>query len=205
MFTSDEFEAVTRYSPVSPYSLKQLYSRYVLHFLSHVRRYLMGNNVRLYPNILVPQSAGPARIQPKEELMMQTVMESCPFRGAMSFVVGGALGAFLGLFSSSVAPHQTGDRIMTTRETLLDMRSTITSHAKNFAIIGLMFAGSECVIESYRGKSDLNNAVYSGLVTGGALGLRAGPMGAVWGGCGFAAFSVAIDYFMHHSSFFNPK
>ena len=26
--------------------------------------------------------------------MMQTVMESCPFRGAMSFVVGGALGAF---------------------------------------------------------------------------------------------------------------
>lgn len=37
---------------------------------------------------------------------MQRVFESCPFRATMSFVVGGALGAFLGLFSSSIAPHQ---------------------------------------------------------------------------------------------------
>lgn len=132
-------------------------------------------------------------------------MESCPFRAGMSFVVGGALGAFLGLFSSSIAPHQTGDRIMTTRETLIDMRNTIGTHAKNFAVIGLMFAGTECLVESYRGKSDMKNAVYSGFITGGALGFRAGPMGAVWGGCGFAAFSVAIDYFMHTSTLFNPK
>ncbi len=87
--------------------------------------------------------------QPKEELFMQGVMESCAFRGCMSFVVGGALGAFLGLFSSSVAPHHT-DKVMTTRETLMDMKGTIVGHAKNFAVIGLMFAGTECVIESYR-------------------------------------------------------
>ena len=67
------------------------------------------------------------------------------------------------------------------------------------------FASTECVIESYRGKSDMKNAVYSGFATGGLLGFRAGPMGAVWGGCGFAAFSVAIDYFMHHSSLMNPQ
>jgi import inner membrane translocase subunit TIM22 len=129
--------------------------------LESVSKYLIGNNVRPYPNIFVPQSGGPARVQPKEELFMQNVMESCPFRAGMSFVVGGALGAFLGLFSSSVAPHQT-EKMMTTRETLIDMRNTISSHAKNFAFIGLMFAGTECVIESYRGKSDLKNAVYSG-------------------------------------------
>ncbi len=118
--------------------------------LEAVSRYLIGNaGARPYPNILVPQSAGPARVQPREELAMQRVMESCPFRGAMSFVVGGALGAFLGLFSSSVAPHHT-DKVMTARETLLDMRNTITSHAKNFAVIGLMFAGTECIVESYR-------------------------------------------------------
>ena len=75
----------------------------------------------------------------------------------------------------------------------------------NFAVIGLMFAGTECLVESYRGKSDMKNAVYSGFITGGVLGMRAGPMAAVWGGCGFAAFSVAIDYFMHESSMFNPK
>ena len=177
-FTADEFEAVSKY--------------------------LMGNNVRPYPNIFVPQSAGSARIQPKEEVFMQTLMESCPFRAGMSFVVGGALGGFIGLFSSSMAPHHV-EKAMTTRETLIDMRNTIAGHAKNFAVIGLLFAGTECVIESYRGKSDMKNAVYSGLVTGGALGLRAGPMPAIWGGLGFAAFSVAIDYFMHNSSLMNPK
>ena len=57
-----------------------------------VSKYLMGSQIRPYPNILVPQSAGPARIQPREELMMQTLMESCPFRGVMSFVIGGAMG-----------------------------------------------------------------------------------------------------------------
>ena len=119
-------------------------------------------------------------------------------------MVGGAFGAFIGLFSSSVAPQNT-DKIMTTRETLIDMKTTIVSHSKNFAVIGLMFAGTECLVESYRGKSDLRNSVYSGFITGGLLGLRAGPTAAMYGGCGFAAFSVAIDYFMHSSSFFNPK
>jgi hypothetical protein len=55
----------------------------------------------------------------------------------MSFVVGGALGGFLGLFSSSIAPHQTIVP-MTTRETLMDMKTTIMSSAKSFAVIGLM-------------------------------------------------------------------
>jgi import inner membrane translocase subunit TIM22 len=172
--------------------------------LEAVSGYLVGNMVRPYPSIFVPQSGGPARIQPKEELFMQNVMESCVFKGCLSFVVGGALGGFLGLFSSSMAPQHTAT-VMTTKETLVDMKRTIVSSGKNFAVIGLMFAGTECIIEGYRGKSDYKNAVYSGFATGGMLGMRAGPIGAVWGGCGFAAFSLAIDYFMHESSFMNPK
>jgi len=168
-----------------------------------VMNYLVGNSVRLYPSIHVPQSAGPARVQPKEEIYMTTVAESCPFRAGMSFVVGGALGGFIGLFNSSIAPHHTTVQ-MSTRETLRDMRVTIVSSAKQFATIGFMFAGVECCIESYRAKSDWKNSVYAGGVTGGLLGFRAGLKAAGYGAAGFAAFSYAIDYFMHTSSLFNP-
>merc|ERR1719452_405041 len=135
-----------------------------------VSKYLMGNSVRLYPSIIVPQSAGPARIQEKPELMMQSLIESCPFKSCMSFVVGGALGGFMGLFSSSIAPHHQTVQL-STRETLTDMK----------------------------------NAVYSGAVVGGFLGLRAGVKAAGMGAAGFAAFSAAIDYFMHTSTLFNPQ
>ena len=106
-----------------------------------ITKYLMGSRGLMSGDIFVPQSAGPARVQDKTELMMQKVTESCAFKSCMSFVVGGALGAFMGLFSSSIAPHQTHQ--MTTRETLRDMGSTIYSNAKGFAFIGFVFAGEE--------------------------------------------------------------
>ena len=84
-----------------------------------VSKYLVGSFVRPFPNgkALIPQTNGLAREQPIEEKRMQAVMESCPFKGVMSFVVGGALGAFLGLFSSSIAPHHTTTPHGTTRHT----------------------------------------------------------------------------------------
>ena len=111
---------------------------------------------------------------------------------------------------------------MSTRETLMDMRRTIVSNAKGFAFIGFVFAGigglvnktifiihsfigTECLIETYRAKADINNAVYSGALTGGVLGLRAGVRAAGFGAAGFASFSAAIDYFMHNSSFMQPQ
>lgn len=67
-----------------------------------------------------------------------------------------------------------------------------------------------------RGKSDWKNGTYAGGVTGGLIGLRgvkwlwfiylekivklcfvAGVKAGVIGAAGFAAFSTAIDYYMH--------
>ena len=97
--------------------------------------------VRLYPTIHIPQSAGPVRPLNSQELLMGRVTESCVFKSVMSFVVGGALGGFMGLFQSSIAPHHTGPVQMSTRETLMDMKNTIVSNAKGFAFIGFVFAG----------------------------------------------------------------
>lgn len=43
-----------------------------------VSKYLVGISVRPYANILVPQSAGPARVQAREELYMQVIKFNLP-------------------------------------------------------------------------------------------------------------------------------
>lgn len=77
-----------------------------------------------------------------------------------------------------------------------DMGTRSYSTAKNFGLVGLMFAGIECGIEGYRAKNDMVNGAAAGCLTGGILARSGGPT-AVAGGCAaFAAFSTAIDVWL---------
>ena len=160
---------------------------------------------RARENIIIPRTVGPVQIKTNEEKTMDAVLESCFFKAGMSCVLGYGLGGAIGLFSASVNPaiqSEPGlahiERTQTAKEIFNDMRKTTHSYGKNFATIGLVFAGIECIIESQRGVSDWKNGTYAGGVTGGLIGLRAGVRAGIIGAAGFAAFSTVIDYYMRH-------
>ena len=65
------------------------------------------------------------------------------------YVSGFGLGAAFGLFTAGVDPMSTmSTETPTTKMVLREMKARSLSYGKNFAMIGAMFAGTECVIES---------------------------------------------------------
>ncbi|KAJ7387185.1 Mitochondrial import inner membrane translocase subunit Tim22 [Desmophyllum pertusum] len=148
----------------------------------------------------VPSVGLPNVIRTPQELMVERVMENCAFKSVLAGVVGYGLGTVFGLFTagmdSSMPNPMTGVADQSAKAILKDMKSRAVSYGKNFGVVGLMFSGTECLVESFRGKSDWKNGTLSGGITGGLIGLRAGGKAAVMGALGFAAFSTAIDYYL---------
>lgn len=110
------------------------------------------------------------------------------------------MGGVFGLFTASIDPLSTvtGTDTVTTKAVVKEMYARAVSHGKNFAVIGGLFAGTECALETVRGKSDLFNSTLTGALVGGSIGLRAGLQAGFAGAAGFAAFSTLIDYYFRH-------
>ncbi|GFR97150.1 mitochondrial import inner membrane translocase subunit Tim22 [Elysia marginata] len=135
----------------------------------------------------------------REEIFIKGIFDSCAFKSGASCVVGFALGGVFGLFTAGVDPMSTiSPETPSTKMVLREMKNRSLSYGKNFALVGAMFAGTECLVESYRGKTELINGTMSGAIVGGILGVRAGLKAGVFGAAGFALFSTAIDYYMRH-------
>ncbi|XP_069801185.1 mitochondrial import inner membrane translocase subunit Tim22 [Dendropsophus ebraccatus] len=168
---------------------------------SLILEHLVGEKRR--PKDVIPGGLGgiPTPIKSEEQKMMERVMESCGFKAALACVGGFVLGGAFGVFTAGIDTNVGFDpkdpyRTPTAKEVLKDMGQRGMSYAKNFAIVGAMFSCTECLVESYRGKSDWKNSVISGCITGGAIGFRAGLKAGVIGCGGFAAFSAVIDYYL---------
>lgn len=99
---------------------------------------------------MIPVTLAGQTIKSREEVMIETAMESCAFKATLSGAAGFALGAALGLFSASVGPEATmmDPQQQTVKQVLREMKGKSLSYAKNFGLLGLMFAGIECFIES---------------------------------------------------------
>ena len=134
--------------------------------------------------------------------------ESCIGKGIMSFVMGGGLGVAGGIIIGSYSalgppvpvPGQPPPETLPWRQELKEAarktRLKCKAWGKSFAYITMLFSGTECVVEKIRGQHDLGNGVTAGCATGAFLGRSGGVQGMCFGCAGFAAFSIAIDYFM---------
>ncbi|KIK09257.1 hypothetical protein K443DRAFT_671749 [Laccaria amethystina LaAM-08-1] len=130
------------------------------------------------------------------------VMESCATKTVLAGGAGFGIGAFFSLMSASFAYEdpllraQSQAGMNTTQkagQVFREMGRGMWTSGKGFGKVGALFAGIECVIESYRAKNDIYNSVTSGFIAGGVLARNSGPKAAVGGGLAFAAFSAVID------------
>ncbi|KAJ3256842.1 Mitochondrial import inner membrane translocase subunit tim22 [Boothiomyces macroporosus] len=157
--------------------------------------------------------------QDQEEMMQlkamkfaqQELMNSCPAKTLIGAAMGFAMGGLFGLFMSS-ADNALDDKFLrlSVREqtaiTFKEMGAKAMSSAKSFGVLTAIFVSSECAIETIRGKDDQYNQLLSGCFTGAFLSrtgksllILAGVQAMGIGCVGFAAFSAAIETYMHRT------
>lgn len=137
---------------------------------------------------------------------MLSAMESCVVKAGISGVLGGGMGLLFGLFFNSMEnPFAADPRVMelSTRDQIKyswrQMKVKSTGMAKNFAAVGILYSGIECVVEKKRGKHDIYNVLTAGCMTGGLLAAKGGATATLAGCAGFMAFSYAIEKWMESS------
>ncbi|KAL6200401.1 hypothetical protein ACLB2K_030183 [Fragaria x ananassa] len=141
----------------------------------------------------------PIRMPTPEEIRGQDMMNNCAVKTVISGVMGGGLGLMMGLFLGALDNPVMQDQMTGRKQfvyTAKQMGSRAWGSAKAFAVMGVLFSASECVVEKARAKHDTTNTVVAGCFTGGAMSAKAGPKAACVGCAGFAAFSLLIEKFL---------
>ncbi|KAJ7668676.1 mitochondrial import inner membrane translocase subunit TIM22 [Mycena polygramma] len=159
----------------------------------------------LVPAGFTPEDVENVRQTKKMEMFMSDAMASCPAKTVMAGGAGFGLGAIFTLMTASMSYEdpllrQHAGTAQRARDILRDTGKSMYTSGKSFGKIGAIYASIECVIESYRAKTDIYNSVASGFLTGGVLARASGPKAALGGGLAFAAFSAAIDLFLRRET-----
>ena len=157
-----------------------------------------------YPQPWTRSNATPADLPPNFDWLS----ESCGSKAAIGVIGGGVMGLLMGVFMGALTDMTPPVTIIEGKEVPQaplkeQMRTTLRATAdksmywcRQFAFITGVFGGSECLVEKYRGKHDVWNAVVSGCITGAAMQAKQGPQASAIGCGGFAAFSLVIDSIM---------
>ncbi|CAI5741806.1 unnamed protein product [Hyaloperonospora brassicae] len=127
--------------------------------------------------------------------------ESCWKRSVVACVAGATMGVGLGTFLGTFegAHGELVGRNM--REQLYNGFSKSIKAGYEFALVGSIFAGVECVIERHRATHDIVNPILAGGVSGGMLGAWAARTSGTKllvrntakGAAGFAVMAVVFE------------
>jgi len=169
--------------------------------------YAVDNLTRQRLPYFLPWKIGPSPQEPPPDFSFIT--NSCAGKAIIGTIGGGMMGLLMGVFLGAMSDATPVHTLLPTghavpqaplsEQVRVTMRATADKSiywCKNFAFLTGIFASSECLVEKYRGKHDVWNAVASGCVTGAALQAHNGPQAAAVGCGGFAAFSLVIDSVM---------
>lgn len=133
---------------------------------------------------------------------------SCSGKAAIGLIGGGVMGLLMGVFLGAMSDATPPVQVIAGKEVpqaplkeqiKVTMRATAEKSrywCRQFAFITGVFGGTDCLVEKFRGKHDIWNAVASGCITGAALQAKQGPQAAAMGCGGFAAFSLVIEKVM---------
>ncbi|GKZ00111.1 hypothetical protein MPSEU_000964500 [Mayamaea pseudoterrestris] len=149
-------------------------------------------------------SASPRELPPD----FSWISNSCALRALVGTMGGAGMGLLMGVFMGAMSDATPPVTVIAGKDVPQapfreQMRVVLRATGekslywcKNFAFLTGIFGGSECLVEKYRGKSDMWNSVYSGCITGAALQAKSGPQAAAFGCGGFAVFSLIADKVM---------
>mmetsp|Transcript_14736 Transcript_14736/g.29952 ORF Transcript_14736/g.29952 Transcript_14736/m.29952 type:complete len:175 (+) Transcript_14736:57-581(+) len=131
----------------------------------------------------------------------ERIMSGCTAHAGLGGIGGAVMGLLMGGFFHTMQPMNVDTSLSTAEQLRLSYKGfgqACTRMSRNFAKVGVVYAGVECALERERGTKDIPNAMYAGCVTGGVLAFQAGPQAMALGCAGFAAFSMVIELVMGH-------
>mmetsp|Transcript_16849 Transcript_16849/g.39539 ORF Transcript_16849/g.39539 Transcript_16849/m.39539 type:complete len:178 (+) Transcript_16849:92-625(+) len=142
-------------------------------------------------------------LPPEQQLAIdpERMMNGCTAHVLMGGVGGSVFGLLAGGFFHTMQPMNVDTSLSTWQQLRLSYKGfgqACTRMSRNFAKVGVVYAGVECFLERERAIKDLPNAMYAGCVTGGVLAFQAGPQAMALGCASFAAFSAVIETLMGH-------
>uniref|UniRef100_A0A7S1MNT9 Mitochondrial import inner membrane translocase subunit TIM22 n=1 Tax=Alexandrium catenella TaxID=2925 RepID=A0A7S1MNT9_ALECA len=137
----------------------------------------------------------------QQSLDVERIMSGCTAHAALGGIGGSVMGLLMGGFFHAMQPMNVDTSLSTWQQLRLSYKgfgTACTRMSRNFAKVGVVYAGVECFLERERATKDIPNAMYAGCATGGVLAFQAGPQAMALGCAGFAAFSMVIELVMGH-------